>query len=238
VLGGSYLMHCAVLLALLGAAFFVVSKKVPEHVTNIDLILEPPPPEEPPAPEPPKPKKAVKPTVKPEQPKPVEKLAKPAPKPVPTPDVVPKTPAPIASVPTQVAPPPVESAPDTGHGTGDAAPAGKGEGSEAGGGGDGDEADFTDYLAQMEKKIRQSWFPPRGNESKKIVVQFKLDKAGKVSGLRLKTSSGIMLADTAASDAVKNAGPFGSLPKGAPDKVDIVFTFDYTVFNGGKAAIK
>ncbi len=241
VFGGSYLAHCAFLLLLLGMAFFVASKKPPEQVTVIDLVLdkpvEPPPPEEKPAPEPPKPRLAPKITPKQERPRPVEKVNKPTPQPVVTPPVVPDTPVPVAAVPPAPTSAPADSSPGTG--TGDPSASGVGEPSEGGGGGDGEEADFSGYLADMEKRIRKAWFPPRGNENAKIVVAFKLNSAGKVSSVRLKTSSGLMIADTAATDAIKNAGPFGSLPKGAPDKVDIVFTFDYTVFNGGgKALVK
>lgn len=242
VFGGSYLAHCAFLLLLLGMAFFVASKKPPDQVTVIDLVLDkpeepPPPPKEKPAPEPPKPKLAPKVTPKQERPRPVEKVEKPTPQPQVTPPVVPDTPVPVAAAPPAPAAPPADASPGTG--TGAPSASGVGDPSDGGGGGDGEEADFSGYLSDMEKRIRKAWFPPRGNENAKIVVAFKLNSAGKVSAVRLKTSSGLMIADTAATDAIKNAGPFGSLPKGAPDKVDIVFTFDYTVFNGGgKASVK
>ncbi len=242
VFGGSYLAHCAFLLLLLAMAFFVASKKPPEQITVIDLILDqpvepPPPPKEKPAPEPPKPKLAPKITPKQERPRPVEKAVKPTPQQVVTPPVVPDTPVPVAAAPPAPTSAPAESS--AGTGTGDPSATGVGAPSDGGGGGDGEDADFSGYLSDMEKKIRKAWFPPRGNENAKIIVAFKLNSAGKVSSVRLKTSSGLMIADTAATDAIKNAGPFGSLPKGAPDKVDIVFTFDYTVFNGGgRAAVK
>lgn len=238
VFGGSYFLHCTVMLVLLGTAFFIAGKKPQEQITQIDMILEKPP-EEPPAPELPKPKQQAKAEPKKVDPVPQKVIEKPAPKPVVTPEVTPP-PIPVAAAPTPaLVPAPTQSEPASGTGTGDSAAEGKGTGSEAGGdGGDGDEADFTNYLAEMEKKIRKAWFPPRGNESKKIVVQFKLNGSGAVSGLRLKSSSGVMIADTAATDAVKTAGPFGALPKGSPDKVDIVFTFDYTVFNGGRASLR
>jgi len=240
VFGGSYLVHCAALLVLLASAFLVAAKPPEEQITVIDLMLEPPPPpKEEPIPEPPKAKAAApKPQPKQEAPRPVEKVEKPTPKPAVTPPVVPDTPVPVAAVPTPSAPPSDTSA-ATGTGTGEPSGSGQGQGDPSGGGGgDGDEADFGGYLAEMEKKIRKAWFPPRGNENAKIIVAFKLNSQGKVSSVRLKTSSGLMIADTAATDAIKNAGPFGNLPKGAPDKVDIVFTFDYTVFNGGRASLK
>lgn len=243
VFGGSYLLHCAVLLAVLASAFFVASKAPDEQKIVIDMELAPPPepPKEElkPIPEPPKPK--AQPKVEPKpivEPKPVEKVAaKPTPKLVVTPLPVVPVDTPLAKTdnPVAVAQPQTDTA--TGSGKGEPSASTAGEPSD-GGGGDGDEADFGAYLADMEKKIRKNWFPPRGNENAKIIVAFKLNTQGKVSSVRLKTSSGLMIADTAATDAIKNAGPFGSLPKGAPDKVDIVFTFDYTVFNGGKATVR
>lgn len=239
VFGGSYLMHCAVMLVLLAIAFMVAAKKPAEQVTVIELLLEepPPPPKEELIPEPPKPKSRPTETPKPEQPKPAPKVEQPVVKPVATPPVVPDTPVPIAAAP--VAEPSPVTEPSAGTGSGVSSGTGTGEQSAGGGGGgEGDEADFGAYLSEMEKKIRKAWFPPRGNEDAKIIVAFKLNTAGKVSAVRLKTSSGLMLADTAATDAIKNAGPFGQLPKGAPDKVDIVFTFDYTVFNGGAKKVR
>lgn len=241
IFGGSYLVHCAVMLAILASAFFVASKAPEEQKIVIDMELAPPPPppkeEMKPIPEPPKPKAQPKVEPKPEPPKPVEKVApKPTPKPVvEPPKVVQDAPVTVTDNPVVAAAPHQDTA--TGTGKGEPTAASAGEPSD-GGGGDGDEADFGAYLADMEKKIRKNWFPPRGNESAKIIVAFKLNSQGKVSAVRLKTSSGLMIADTAATDAVKNAGPFGNLPKGAPDKVDIVFTFDYTVFNGGKAQLR
>jgi TonB family protein len=238
VFGGSYLVHCAVMLVILASAFLVASKQPDEQTIVIDMELQPPPPppKEEPIPEPPKPKTQPKSEPKPEQPKPVEKVAaKPTPKPIITPPVVQDTPLPVTDNPVAPSAPQQDTA--TGTGKGEPSAASSGEPSD-GGGGDGDEADFGAYLSDMEKRIRKNWFPPRGNENAKIIVAFKLNSQGKVSSVRLKTSSGLMIADTAATDAIKNAGPFGNLPKGAPDKVDIVFTFDYTVFNGGKATIK
>ncbi|MDZ4837549.1 MAG: TonB family protein [Candidatus Melainabacteria bacterium] len=237
VFGGSYLMHCCVLLLLLATAFSVAANKPDEQITVIDIILEepPPPPKERPMPEPSKPKAQPKVTPKPVEPKPVQKIVeKPVAKPAEAPPVVKDSPI-VAAAPTAPAAPPADTA--SGQGSGEPSASTGGAPSEGGGGGgEADEADFGLYLSEMEKKIRKAWFPPRGNESAKIIVAFKLNSSGRVSSVRLKTSSGLMLADTAATDAIKNAGPFGNLPKGAPDKVDIAFTFDYTVFNGGGRA--
>lgn len=88
-------------------------------------------------------------------------------------------------------------------------------------------------MADLQRRIKRAWFPPKGNESKRVVVVFKVHTNGTMSNLRLVRGSGVSIADNAALKAVKNAAPFRPLPKGAPPDVDIQFTFDYNVFKGG-----
>lgn len=95
------------------------------------------------------------------------------------------------------------------------------------------DVDFGPYMADLQRRIKRAWFPPKGNESKRVKVIFKVHKDGQMSNLRLLVSSGLTIADQAALKAVENAAPFRELPAGAPDDVDIEFTFDYNVFNGG-----
>ncbi len=95
------------------------------------------------------------------------------------------------------------------------------------------DVDFGPYMADLQRRIKRAWFPPKGNESKRVVVVFKVHKGGELSHLRLDHSSGVAIADQAALKAVENAAPFRPLPAGAPDDVDIQFTFDYNVFSGG-----
>jgi TonB family protein len=95
------------------------------------------------------------------------------------------------------------------------------------------DVDFGPYMADLQRRIKRAWFPPKGNESKRVVVIFKVHKGGELSNLRIGTSSGVAIADNAALKAVENAAPFRPLPAGASDDVDIQFTFDYNVFTGG-----
>jgi TonB family protein len=94
------------------------------------------------------------------------------------------------------------------------------------------DVDFGPYMADLQRRIKKHWFPPKGNESKRVVVVFKIHSQGELSDLRIDHSSGVALADNAALKAVEDAAPFRPLPTGAPDSVDIQFTFDYNVFNG------
>jgi len=95
------------------------------------------------------------------------------------------------------------------------------------------DVDFGPYMADLQRRIKRAWFPPRGQENRRVVVVFKIHREGELSNLRLVTSSGMAGADKAAMSAVENAAPFRHLPEGASDDVDIQFTFDYNVFTGG-----
>lgn len=93
------------------------------------------------------------------------------------------------------------------------------------------DVDFGPYMATIQVKIKRNWHPPKGNESKRVVVQFKVYKDGTMKNLKIVRSSGLATADQRALDAVRTS-TFPKLPEGAPSDVDIEFTFDYNVFNG------
>jgi TonB family protein len=95
------------------------------------------------------------------------------------------------------------------------------------------EPDFGPYMADLQRRIKRAWFPPHVGRSKRIKVVFKVASDGRLVHLRMATSSGLEIADQAALKAVENAAPFRPLPPNAPAEVDIEFTFDYNVFNGG-----
>ena len=90
--------------------------------------------------------------------------------------------------------------------------------------------DFGPYMNELQRRIKRAWKPPRGNESKRVIVTFKISTLGELSDLAIKVGSGADVADQAALLAVQAAAPFSRLPQGAPPKVDIEFTFDYNVF--------
>lgn len=100
------------------------------------------------------------------------------------------------------------------------------------------DVDFGPYMADLQRRIKRAWYPPRGQESKRVVVIFKVHSGGELSDLRIDKSSGTALADQAALQAVTNAAPFRPLPAGAPSVVDIQFTFDYNVFGGNRGSLR
>ncbi len=134
----------------------------------------------------------------------------------------------------------------SGGGSGSGSPAGGGGGEGARGNPDANnnphgrpsldaqkDVDFGPYMADLQRRIKRAWFPPKGQESRRVVVIFKIHSDGSLSHLRLDHTSGMAIADQAALKAVENAAPFRPLPSGAPTDVDIQFTFDYNVFGGG-----
>jgi TonB family protein len=93
--------------------------------------------------------------------------------------------------------------------------------------------DFEGYMSDLQRRIKRSWFPPKNARSLRGEVLFKVHSDGSMSNLRMLKSTNLAIADQAMMSAVENAAPFHALPAGAPADVDIQFSFDYNVFNGG-----
>ncbi|MBE7712597.1 MAG: TonB family protein [Cyanobacteria bacterium SIG26] len=117
---------------------------------------------------------------------------------------------------------------------------GSGGGNPGGGGGRPGidairEPDFGPYMRELQRRIKMNWDPPKGNESKRVVLLFKIAKDGRLLNCSVFKSSGLQNADKAALNAVQLAAPFRPLPpefKG--QSIDIQFTFDYNVFGATK----
>lgn len=93
------------------------------------------------------------------------------------------------------------------------------------------EPDFGPYMKELQRRIKMNWDPPKGNESKRVVLLFSIARDGRLLNVSVHRSSGLQAADNAAINAVKLTAPFRPLPpefKGS--KVDIQFTFDYNVW--------
>ena len=125
----------------------------------------------------------------------------------------------------------------TGSGTSSRGGSGYGNAGNPGGGGGAPgidsyrEPDFGPYMRELQRRIRANWDPPKGNESKRVVLMFKIAKDGRLLSCRVLKSSGLPNADAAAMNAVKATAPFKPLPAGYRESsVDIQFTFDYNVF--------
>ncbi len=95
------------------------------------------------------------------------------------------------------------------------------------------DVDLGPYMADVQRRIKRAWFPPKGNETRRVVVQFQIHKAGELSNLRIDHSSGLAIADQAALKAVEDAAPFRPISANVPNGLEMQFTFDYNVFGGG-----
>lgn len=86
------------------------------------------------------------------------------------------------------------------------------------------------YMRALESKIKQNWHPPKGDRSKRVVLNFKIGKRGELLSVVVAKSSGSPENDNAAVKAVQMSAPFRALPpEYTKSSVDINFTFDYTV---------
>ncbi|MDD3436291.1 MAG: TonB family protein [Candidatus Gastranaerophilales bacterium] len=93
------------------------------------------------------------------------------------------------------------------------------------------EPDFGPYMRELQRRIKMNWEPPKGNESKRVVLLFKIAKDGRLLSLKVFKSSGLPNADRAALNAVELTAPFKPLPADYRNSsIDIQFTFDYNVF--------
>ena len=96
------------------------------------------------------------------------------------------------------------------------------------------EPDFGPYMRELQRRIKRNWHPPRGNESKRVVLIFKVSRDGRLLSLNISKSAGNSEANDAALEAVKLSAPFRPLPpEYQGSDIDIQFTFDYNVFSVG-----
>jgi TonB family protein len=89
--------------------------------------------------------------------------------------------------------------------------------------------DFGVYMKDMQRIIKTAWFPPKGNETKRVTVRFDILSNGTTRHPKVYGSSNVPGLDDAALTAIKNV-TLSPLPAGAPDFVNVEFTFDYNVF--------
>lgn len=90
--------------------------------------------------------------------------------------------------------------------------------------------DFAPYLRDVQMSIKQNWNPPKGNESKRVVLLFTIGKDGSLQKYKVLESSNLDVMDEAALKALKATAPFKPLPaEFEDDSIDIQFSFDYNV---------
>jgi TonB family protein len=101
------------------------------------------------------------------------------------------------------------------------------------------DVDFGPFMADMERRIKHNWVPPRGSESRKVKLLFYLLRDGRLSKVELVGESKDPEAERAAIAAIEASAPFMPLPpKLKEDVLPIEFTFDYNVLNPKKSKQK
>ena len=94
-----------------------------------------------------------------------------------------------------------------------------------------DNVDFRPYMRRLQRRIKRNWDPPKGSETKKVVVLFKIGKDGTLLSSEIFKTSGDKAADKAALLAIAISAPYEPLPKEyTEESIDIQFAFDYNVF--------
>lgn len=82
------------------------------------------------------------------------------------------------------------------------------------------------YLAALNRAIDQQWQRVSVAATRRTRIQFRVDRQGRLTELRLLQSSGDTVADQAALQAIRAAAPFAPLPQDASEEALVVnFTF-------------
>lgn len=96
------------------------------------------------------------------------------------------------------------------------------------------DVDFGPFMAELQKRIKRNWKPPKANVTKRVIARFEVDSEGNIKKARIRQSSGSTQMDNAALASLASTSPVDALPDGAPASVEVDFTFDYNVWEGGK----
>jgi periplasmic protein TonB len=91
--------------------------------------------------------------------------------------------------------------------------------------------DLSEYLAEMEGKVKPNWNPAFRQDERTTVLTFNIEKSGQVTGLQVAQGSGSDEADREALSAVQNSVPFAPLPADFPLKsLEITFSFNIHIY--------
>lgn len=91
--------------------------------------------------------------------------------------------------------------------------------------------DLSEYLAEMEGKVKPNWNPAFRQDDRTTVLTFNIEKNGQVTGLQVSQGSGSDEADREALEAVQNSVPFAPLPADFPLKaLEITFSFNIHIY--------
>lgn len=69
------------------------------------------------------------------------------------------------------------------------------------------------YVKKLEDNIKHNWNPPKDTNYKEVVVRFVILKDGTLFGTKIIKSSGTLLVDNAAIEAIQKTSPYQPLPE-------------------------
>lgn len=91
---------------------------------------------------------------------------------------------------------------------------------------------YAGFMKALEHDIKDHWHPPSSKDSVYVVINFKVHKNGEITNVGFDRMSKISDADAAALKSVIESMPsVPPLPEGAPESIDVNFTFNYNVIN-------
>ncbi len=91
--------------------------------------------------------------------------------------------------------------------------------------------DLSQYLAEMEGKVKPNWNPAFRQDERTTVLTFNIQKDGQITGLQVSQSSGLDEVDREALEAVQNSVPFAPLPANFPlEDLEITFSFNIHIY--------
>lgn len=97
---------------------------------------------------------------------------------------------------------------------------------------DGPPFEFSYYLQLIRSRVGQAWAPPAGlvagAQPIRAVVHFRIERSGRLRGLRLESASGVEFFDRSALRAVQLSDPMPPLPIGySGSDLGVHFGFEY-----------
>jgi TonB family protein len=78
-----------------------------------------------------------------------------------------------------------------------------------------DAGDARAYLDQVESRVMAVWRLPEKLDGRRVILRMNLERSGRVSNVRVETSSGDKKFDDSAVAAIKTASPFPPVPESA-----------------------
>lgn len=90
------------------------------------------------------------------------------------------------------------------------------------------DAGWASYMKKMQHSIKANWNPPSENTNSSTVLQYRVQKDGRITNIKIGKSSGNKRMDEAAIKALNDTSPLEPLPEFFTGKfVDVNFTFNY-----------